>query len=122
MFEVQDLTPAEFRNFQRIIYDMSGIRIPDTKRTLLSNRVRRRVKAGEFEDFQSYYRFVTSPQGVAELTELLDAVTTNETFFFRTAKHFDWFRDEFIGEAVVEARRGRRQPQLRIWSAACSTG
>jgi chemotaxis protein methyltransferase CheR len=122
MVELRELTSTEFRSFQEFIYKMSGIRIPDSKRTLLSNRVRRRLKAGGFNDFQSYFKHLTSTLGLSELTGFLDAVTTNETFFFRTEKHFEWFSSEFINEMVQQARNGQRCRQLRIWSAACSTG
>ncbi len=101
---------------------MSGIRIPDTKRTLLSNRVRRRLKASGFDDFQSYFRHLRSRSGQDELTGFLNAVTTNETYFFRTEKHFEWFGSEFISEVTSRERAGKRSRQLRIWSAACSTG
>jgi len=120
--ELKELTPTEFRSFQHVIYEMSGIRIPDTKRTLLSNRVRKRLKAGGFDDFQSYFEHLGSAIGSSELTGLLNAVTTNETYFFRTEKHFEWFSSEFINEVVSQARRGARSRSLRIWSAACSTG
>lgn len=122
MVELKELTSTEFRSFQEFIYKMSGIRIPDSKRTLLSNRVRRRLRAGGFNDFQSYFIHLTSTLAPSELTSFLDAVTTNETFFFRTEKHFDWFSSEFINEKVRQARNGQRRQQLRIWSAACSTG
>jgi chemotaxis protein methyltransferase CheR len=120
--ELKELTATEFRTFQQFIYEMSGIRIPATKRTLLSNRVRRRLKAGGFDDFQSYFRHLRSTPGQGELAGFLDAVTTNETYFFRTEKHFEWFRSEFINQLVLQARRGERPRALKIWSAACSTG
>ena len=52
----------------------------------------------------------------------LDVVTTNETFFFRTKKHFDWLRGKLINELVSDQRAGKRSASLRIWSAGCSTG
>ena len=122
MVELNELSSAEFCKFQDFIYKMSGIRIPDTKRTLLSNRVRRRLKAGDFSDFQSYFNHLTSMNGRSELTGFLDAITTNETSFFRSEKHFDWFRSDFIGEMSSQAHRAERPRELRIWSAACSTG
>ncbi len=122
MVELKELTPSEFSGFQKFIYEISGIQIPESKRTLLSNRVRRRLKAGGFEDFRSYFEFLGSNNGQSELTEFLDAVTTNETFFFRTEQHFDWFHSKFISELALQAHNGQRQQQMRIWSAACSTG
>lgn len=118
----QQLTSSEFRRFQEFIYQACGIRIPDSRRTLLSNRIRRRLKAGDFPDFRTYYEYLTSRGGQQELPEFLDVVTTNETFFFRTQKHFEWFGSEFISEMIQQARGGTRLKSLRVWSAACSTG
>ena len=122
MADLKVLTSSEFRNFQQLIYEMSGIRIPDTKLTLLSNRVRRRLKVGGHDNFQSYFQHLKSPQGHNEISGFLDAVTTNETFFFRTEQHFDWLRSRFVAEMVAQQRGGQRDKKLRIWSAACSTG
>lgn len=117
-----DLSTSQFKKFQEFIYSKSGIRIPDTKIALLSNRIRRRLKECGLPDFQSYYDFVTSPGGRDELSGFLDAVTTNETSFFRTEKHFEWFQTDFISELIQRERRGEHPKSVRVWSAACSTG
>lgn len=117
-----DLTPDEFEIFQEFIYRVSGIRMSVSKRTLLSNRVRRRLVALDLPDFQSYFRYLQDNLNSSEYSSFLDAVTTNETSFLRTEKHFDWFGNEFIGELVESARRDKRPKSIRCWSAACSTG
>ena len=61
-----------------------GIRIDEKKVSLLSNRIRRRLKAGDFENFDVYYRFLNVPGRSRRAGRFLDAITTNETFFFRT--------------------------------------
>lgn len=120
--EPERLSQEQFDRFRDFIYRHSGIRVDPSKITLVSNRLRRRVRAGNHADFETYYRYLTSTRGAAELEQFLDAVTTNETHFFRTPNHFDWFKGEFLTEAIGRQRKGERQPQLRIWSAACSTG
>lgn len=117
-----ELSQEEFSEFQKFIYEHSGVRVSDRKRILLSNRIRSRLKEGGFADFQSYYQFITSRRGRNELDGFLDVVTTHESFFFRTEKHFDWFVDEFIGEMITRARQDPKQQIINIWSAACSTG
>lgn len=119
---LERLNPRQFGKFRDFIYEHSGIRIDEKKVTLLSNRIRRRLRAGDFADFDTYYRFLTSPAGVAELEEFLDAITTHETFFFRTQKQFDWLKQELVGELVAEQLAGKRPPTLRMWSAGCATG
>lgn len=122
MSEQEKLTPKQFEAFREFIYRQSGIRMDVSKITLCTNRIRRRLRAGGFADFDAYYRFLTSPGAANELEMFLDAVTTNETHFFRTPAHFDWFKNEFIAEMVRREREGEHAKTLRIWSAACSSG
>ncbi len=120
--ELEQLNPKQFTRFRDFIYEKSGIRINDNKLSLLSNRIRRRLRGGEFEGFDAYYRHLTSPRGLDELGPFLDEVTTNETSFFRTVAHFDWFKTDFLSQVVAAERQGKRRPALRIWSAACAGG
>ncbi len=116
------LSSQQFDQFRNFIYENSGIHVDKNKVTLLSNRIRRRVHAGGFADFDAYYRFLTSPPGAGELGGFLDAITTNETFFFRTEKQFEWLSTDWLTEQVALHRTGRREPRLRIWSAGCASG
>ena len=120
--ELEQLNQRQFSQFRDFIYKTSGIRINDNKLSLLSNRIRRRLKAGDFADFDAYYHYLSSPEGNREIEHFLDVVTTNETFFFRTPRHFEWLRSDFLNEAVANERRGERPRTLRIWSAGCATG
>jgi len=119
---LQRLNSQQFNQFRDFIYENSGIHIDKNKVTLLSNRIRRRVSAGGFEDFDAYYRFLTSADGADELAGFLDAITTNETFFFRTSKQFDWLKTDWLSEQVAQHRAGKRDARLRIWSAGCANG
>ena len=120
--ELERLNPQQFDRFRDFIYEKCGIRIDEKKVSLLSNRIRRRLKAGDFENFDVYYRFLTSPAGAGELECFLDAITTNETFFFRTAKHFDWLKTDLLTELMAQHRAGNGRHRLRIWSAGCASG
>lgn len=122
MLEVEKLSQPQFDRFRDFIYRRSGIRVEASKITLVSNRIRRRLRAGGFADFNSYYRHLTSTAGASELEQFLDAITTNETHFFRTTAHFEWFKGDFLTGLVASQRRGEREASLRVWSAACSTG
>lgn len=116
------LTTRQFEKFRDLIYRQSGIRMDLSKITLVSNRLRRRLKANQLVDFDAYYRLVASPAGSSEMESFLDAVTTNETSFFRTPQHFEWFQNEFLRDIVLRVRKGEHREPIRIWSAACSTG
>ena len=74
--ELAQLNQRQFDEFRAYVYKMSGIRVNDNKLVLLSNRIRRRLKAGDFRDFDTYYRYLTGPKGRGELEHFLDAITT----------------------------------------------
>ncbi|WP_442505464.1 CheR family methyltransferase [Novipirellula sp. SH528] len=116
------LNSQQFDRFCDFIYENSGIHIDKNKITLLSNRIRRRVSAGGFDGFDSYYQILTSAEGANELAGFLDAITTNETYFFRTQKQFDWLCTDWLTEQLARHRAGERERKLRIWSAGCANG
>lgn len=117
-----ELSDADFAQFRELIYRLAGIRIPETKRVLIKNRVGRRLKATGIGGYSAYYAHITSPPGAAELPQFLDAITTNETYFDRDPAQYAWFQETFLPE-LAEAGHARLRPRrLRIWSAACSTG
>src|SRR3954467_14575896 len=103
-----ELTDEEFKRFCGLIYRVAGIRLADNKRVLVSNRVRRRLRATGIESFGEYYTFVTSPGGVAEMPSFLDAITTNETYFYRDKQHYQW-----LGGALPPARSPHAAPARR---------
>lgn len=120
--ELERLNARQFEKFRDFIYERSGIRFDERKVTLLSNRIRRRLRTGGFATFDDYFRYLKSAEGDQELIGLLDAVTTNETFFFRTEKHFDWLRTEFLADRIARRRETEGDKTLRIWSAGCANG
>ena len=119
---LERLNSQQFNQFRDFIYAQCGIRIDERKVTLLSNRIRRRLNAGDFNDFDDYYRFLTSRGGALELESFIDAITTNETFFFRTEKHFQWLATDLLDELIAQHDAGKRSRSLRIWSAGCASG
>ena len=70
----------------------------------------KKIRQGKFESFKQYYDHVVADRTGEELIALLDALTTNFTFFLREAAHFD-----FLRKTIVPGLIG----QIRIWSAAC---
>lgn len=120
--EPTTLSDSDFERFLALIYRVSGIRIPNTKRVLVSNRLRRRLRATGIKDFTSYYGYLTSPAGAAEMPLFLDEITTNETYFFRDPHQYEWFGSEFLPEIADQALKRHRPKRLRVWSAAASNG
>jgi chemotaxis protein methyltransferase CheR len=118
-----EVTDNELAQYAELIYERTGIRISPQKRTLLSNRVRRRLKETGVRSFADYYNRLRRLQPTApEWDAFLQEITTHETFLFRDAGQWEWFRNEYLPGCAADARAGRRQRELRIWSAACSTG
>lgn len=109
------LNDDEFRQFSELIYSIAGISMSPAKKPLISGRLVKRLRQHGLTRYEDYFRLITSPQGKEELQEAVDALTTNETHFFREPKHFDYLRRQ-----VIPARQPGRS--LRIWSAACSSG
>jgi chemotaxis protein methyltransferase CheR len=109
------LSDREFEQFQQFIYDTAGISMSGAKKALVAGRLGKRVQHHGLASFADYFRLLTSANAAGELQTAIDLLTTNETYFFREPKHFD-----FLREQALQARR-RGQP-LRVWSAASSTG
>ncbi len=117
-----ELTDEEYARFCGLIYQTAGIRIADNKRVMVSNRVRRRLRATGVPGFSQYLALLMSEAGREELPLFLDAITTNETYFFRDPHQYEWFSDTFLAEILHAAALHHHTRSLRIWSAACSTG
>lgn len=122
MHEITQLTPEQFSRFQKLIYRETGIRMQDGKVTLMSNRIRQRLRHHGLESFDDYERLLASRVHPDEMAAFIDCITTNETSFFRTPNHFEWFSGTFLPEFAARVRSGAHEPVLRVWSAACSTG
>ncbi len=116
------LQEDEFKKFSKLIHDESGIFMKETKITLLSNRLRKRLKALQIATFAEYYDYITGLKDrSAEIESLLDVVSTNETYFFRNEKQFEAFADYCL-PAIAKKKGEKNDRKLRIWSAGCSTG
>ncbi len=122
VWELKKLTPEQFNLFQQFIYRQTGIHMQEGKITLLSNRIRRRLRDLGIDSFEEYYRLLVAKKLPDELEPFIDAVTTNETHFFRTGGHFEWFSGPFLDDITARAAAGHHDRSVRVWSAACSSG
>lgn len=115
MQPVAPLTDREFVQFQRFIHEAAGISLSDAKKPLVSGRLAKRLHQLRFASYGSYFQLIASGKAPEETQLAIDLLTTNETYFFREARHFEHLR------AVLKERAPRTAP-FRAWSAACSTG
>jgi chemotaxis protein methyltransferase CheR len=115
------LCEAEFKLIQALVYEQCGMHFDERRSHFLEDRLQRRIKAGQFNSFYSYYQFLTSPAGKDELAMLLETLTVNETSFFRNKAQLDLFNKEIL-EEILHRKQERRDWSLRVWSAGCSRG
>ncbi len=113
------MTDSEFKFISDLVYERARIVIRPNKRSMLQGRLAKRLRSLQLPDVRAYIRLVSAPEGEAELGEMLNAVTTNVTAFFREPHHFKHLAEIMIPEAIARNSTTRR---LRIWSAGCSTG
>lgn len=111
------LSSETFERFRSLIYELTNINMRESKHILIANRLRKRVVALHLSGYDEYYRYLTEDGGRrAEIGHFVDAVSTNETYFFREMNHFVALKENFLPELL------RRKRRIRLWSAGCSTG
>ena len=122
----EPLVPGEFNfsrdDFRRIttmIHEDAGIYLPESKAALVYARLAKRLRALQLEAFRDYCELVEAPEGGRERQEMLAALTTNVTRFFREPHHFEHLKTRVLPSLIPEAQKGGR---IRLWSAACSSG
>jgi len=116
------LKEEEFKELRDFIYERTGIYFSENKMYLIENRLMNRLTELGLSSFSDYYLYLKSGEDRVkdELLNLYDAITTNETSFFRHPEQFDALRRIVINEYLKD---GKDQfCGLRIWSAGCSTG
>lgn len=117
------LHAEEFDRLASFIQGSIGIKMPPHKQGLLELRLGKRLRALGLDSFKEYCEFVfDNDEHVGEVYELIDAVTTNKTDFFREPEHFDRLTGHVLPELLGrDADLGGVRP-LRVWSSACSSG
>jgi len=112
------LTDGETRKLIDLIYQHSGIVLTPDKKSLISSRLHKRLKALEFCSFRDYLDYLQNGRDSdAELVAMVDEITTNKTSFFREHHHFDYLRSTILPQIATS-----EWAVLNIWSAGCSTG
>jgi chemotaxis protein methyltransferase CheR len=113
------ISDADFLKFREFFYRKTGIHFEDSKRYFVDKRLIERIEATGAEDFRSYFIALRFESSGAELQHLVNAMTVNETYFFREAYQFDCMVGGLLDEV---ARRKRPGGRIRIWSVPSSTG
>ncbi len=108
----------EFQFLAQLVHQRVGIVLKEHKRQMMYSRLTRRLRALGFKSFKEYCDFVAGPRGEEEMNDLVNAITTNLTAFFREPHHFEHLKKE-----VLQPMTTNEKPRkVRLWSAACSSG
>ncbi|MCC6588273.1 MAG: protein-glutamate O-methyltransferase CheR [Bryobacterales bacterium] len=109
------LSPADFSALSQIAYELFGLQLRDGKQSLVVARLSGIVRRHGFRRFREYIDYLRADRSGDAQSELINALTTNHTHFYRESAHFAYLQ-QLLGSSWRQHRR------LRIWSAACSTG
>lgn len=116
------LSMRDFRRLATFIHDYSGIKMPDSKKTMVEGRLHKRVSATGAAHLTDYCRRLFDEGGLAQETlYLIDVITTNKTEFFREPQHFTFLAERALPQ-IVAARRAGPQTLIKVWSTASSIG
>jgi chemotaxis protein methyltransferase CheR len=109
-----ELNDKQFKKVSKLVFRISGIKLKEGKEALVRARLMKRVRALRMASLDAYLRYIESDEGGRELGDMIDAMTTNKTGFFREMEHFKFLREKILPEI--------NGSKMRFWSAACSSG
>jgi len=112
---IASLNDIEFDQFKSWLYVTAGINLSSSKKALVAGRLAKRLQHYELRSYGEYFKFITQKSESVELQMALDLLTTNETYFFREPKHFDFLRTQIL----PNVKSGKI---FRVWCAASSSG
>ena len=120
--EITPMSDDEFRLLRDQVYGHCGIFFDDGSRFLLEKRLARRLGQLQLPTYRDYYYYLRyDPNRDQEFIELMDILTTNETYFFREDFQLKAFTEEVLPECLAR-KESRGDRTLRVWSAGCSSG
>jgi chemotaxis protein methyltransferase CheR len=112
---------SDYDFIRELVYSHSRINLGPDKRELVSARLGKRLRATNITSISDYCRFLQQKESADELSHLIDAISTNHTFFFREPQHFNFLLKTLLPE--MEARRmSESWRSFNVWSAASSSG
>jgi chemotaxis protein methyltransferase CheR len=112
-----EITAEEFEKIRKFVKAKVGISLSDQKATMVRGRLHKRLLELGMSSFSEYYRYLNSPEGEEEISNFINAISTNVTSFFRSPHHWTYLK-----ENLNEIFLSKPNKKIRIWSAACSSG
>ncbi|HBJ35945.1 MAG TPA: chemotaxis protein CheR [Planctomycetaceae bacterium] len=105
-----------------VLYDLCGVLLDDSKLYLIENRVGGLMRKMGYKNYDQLADAAKRSDASSIRDSLVDALTTNETYFFRDQQVFTGLSNHLVRQIEQDSRKSGVRPKLRIWSSACSTG
>lgn len=112
-----EITEAQFEEISELVKRLAGINLHEGKKELVKARLAKRTRQLRLNNLEEYIAYVRNDTTGRELISMLDALSTNLTYFFRESQHFAYLRDHVLSKLIASGKK-----RLRIWSAGCSSG
>lgn len=113
-----NLNPVEFEQFRTFLKEACGISLAENKQYLVTTRIRRILTEHNIESLGALVSMMSGFRNSALKQQVIDAMTTNETFWFRDTYPYEYLKSNLLEELFSQKGFG----SLRVWSAACSSG
>lgn len=121
MEELLGISDAEFRDAADLVYERFGIHLTEHKRALVAGRLAKRVRTLGLPNIGAYLARIRADASGAELSEFINRITTNHSFFYREKDHFDFLAATVLPEIKRRLQEDPSYP-VRFWSAGCAAG
>ncbi len=118
IYEKERISDQDFDRLSTFVTHHYGIKLPKVKKVMVEGRLQKRLRATGVGNFNTYLELIFSEQGKAEIVNMIDAISTNKTDFFRESAHFDYL----ITHLLPTYLEVKNKKNISIWSAASSTG
>lgn len=119
--DILALSDADYRFVAALLYDRFGIQLGGQKKVLVAGRLTKRVRQLGLGSFREYFDYLRADQGGNELSEFINRLTTNHSFFYREKDHYEFLQKRVFPEIKSRLEREPRS-RIRMWSAGCAAG
>ena len=111
----------DLQKFRELIYKVTGMLFDEKKNYYISSRIEQRLRETGVSNYSEYYQNLIFNQSKVELQLFVESITINETYFFRDFPQLQGFAEKVLPDHM-KIKEKRRDKNIKIWSAACSTG
>jgi len=117
-----EMTGIMFENWRKYIYEICGIYFKKNKKYLLESRLKKRVNFLGLKNYSEYFDYIkNNSNSITERRFLYEAITINETYFFRNQQQLDALVSSVLPD-IIEKKIKQKKNKIKIWSAATSSG